>query len=235
MYPHLPESHQRSLRTVCGWLWQASLRNRASRADKNIYINGKKRFWEMRRGRNNSGGIKIVKNGVDGAELWQSCFTVFPSSQLSFLSHPHFTPDVSLTQKFKSPQFPKQYRLHGGMFWCGDHSLHFHSSPSVWKRYGKMGPVCSALAINIPHKPSHYRLRASKKKWVTLLGFLLLSLCPTPLPQPQPCLSLPAWDASVGGRQSWSEEAEQFLHIIFTTIYSWAFDSRKYNPQQLVT
>ena len=55
------------------------------------------------------------------------------------------------------------------------------------------------------------------------------------LPQPQPCLSLPAWDASVGGRQSWSEEAEQFLHIIFTTIYSWAFDSRKYNPQQLVT
>ena len=49
-------------------------------------------------------GKKVLKNKVDGAELWQSCFTVFPSSQLSFLSHPHFTPDVSLTQKSKNQE-----------------------------------------------------------------------------------------------------------------------------------
>ena len=103
-------------------------RYRASCAAKNI-SQVEKRFWKMSQKKSNWGGIKIVKNGVDGAELWQSCFTVFPSSQLSFLSHPHFTPDVSLKQKFKSPQFHEQYRLHGGMFWCGDLSL-----PFQWNR-----------------------------------------------------------------------------------------------------
>ena len=40
---------------------------------------------------------KAQTNEADGAELWQSCFTVFSSSQLSNLSHPCFTPHISLT------------------------------------------------------------------------------------------------------------------------------------------
>ena len=40
---------------------------------------------------------KARTNEADGPELWQSCFTVFSSSQLSNLSHPCFTPHISLT------------------------------------------------------------------------------------------------------------------------------------------
>lgn len=132
-------------------------------------------------------GKKVLKNKVDGAELWQSCFTVFPSSQLSFLSHPHFTPDVSLTQKSKSLHI--KCRIYGGILYgetiCRifTHPRPIRDKSSVdWKgdyweevKWDFLGifpvlfgvfilysqhlqvPCFLLLPLNVPEKPSCYK------------------------------------------------------------------------------